>query len=244
MPFTPIIFFVLFHACVALSPRTEGRGSSVVAGILLAAGGVFLVISGLRALTRRERLRAVPTSKVRSLPMGAAEVAGRVVATASFKAPYSRVPCAWYRFEMEERGGGEEERKGFGWRVIQRGGSGEVPFRVEDGTGSVLIQPAGARIETPPRTIELDDRQRVREWTLAEGELVFVSGEAHRRSAAEGVSGGADTDDIFIGAGADGFLTISPHSHDAQERRLGSQALLSFLGGVVALVLAAVVFAS
>jgi hypothetical protein len=243
LPFTPIAFFVLFHACIRISPRTEGRGASVVAGTVMTAAGLGLILFGLRALTRRERLRAVPTSKIRSLPMGPAEVAGRLVPTATFKAPYSRTPCVWYRFEVEEIGG-DEERRQAGWRVIQRGGSGEVPFRVKDGTGTVLVQPAGARIETEPRTIRLDDKTRAREWVLTEGEYVYVAGEAHRRSAAEGVSGGADVDDVFIGAGTDGFLSISPRSHDAQERRLALQALFSFAGGVVSLVLAVLLFAS
>jgi hypothetical protein len=170
------------------------------------------------------------------MAMGPVEVAGRVVATAAFTAPYSKTRCAWYRFEIEERTGGREPRGGF--VLVDRGSSGDVPFRIEDGTGSVLVQPLGASVEVPPQVVALDADRRVREWTLAEGASVFVSGFGHRRSVAEGKPGGADRDDVFVGAGPDGFLTVSPRSHAEQARSLARRAALAFAASGLGLLLA------
>jgi hypothetical protein len=174
--------------------------------------------------------------------MGPVEVAGRVVPTASFTTPYSRTRCAWYRFEIVERSSTEDNRGA--WSLVERGSSGDVPFRVEDESGSVLVQPAGARVAARALVHALDASRRVREWILAEGDYVFVAGYAHRRSVAEGISGGSERDDVFIGAGTDGFLEISPRSHAEQARRFGTQALLYFAGGLLSLLLAITILAS
>jgi hypothetical protein len=240
LPFAPLLLYAVARACPGSGPGAD-RGQ-VLAAAVLAAVGLVLALTGLAALRRRERFRAVPTSKVWSLAMGPVEIAGRVVATASFTSPYSRTACAWYRFEIEERSGAEEERGV--WRTVQRGNSGDVPFRVRDETGAVLVQPAGARVEVDPVASSLGANSRVREWILVEGSTVYVAGYAHRRSVEEGVAGTAERDDVFVGAGPDGFLVISPRPHGEQARHLGAQALLRLAGGLLGLLLAAALVAS
>jgi hypothetical protein len=240
LPFAPLLLYAAARACLDSSPGAD-RGQVLAAGVL-AAVGLILALSGLAALRQRERLRAVPTSKVWSLAMGPVEIAGRIRPTASFTTPYSRTACAWYRFEIDERTG-TEEKQGV-WRTVQRGSSGDVPFRVMDETGAVLVQPAGARVEVDPVVSSLGSNSRVREWILVEGSAVYVAGYAHRRSVEEGIAGTAERDDVFVGAGPDGFLVISPRPHGEQARHLGAQALLRLAGGLLGLLLAAVLVAS
>ena len=145
--------------------------------------GLASLVLGFRALQRRERVRAISPARVRSLAMGTVELSGRIVPCARFVAPYSRVSCAWYRFELQEKQQNARGREQF--RTIASGGSSDIPFRLDDGTGSVLVQSAGAEIDVDPQKIELNPQERVLEWLLPEGGKFFIVGFAQRRAPEE-----------------------------------------------------------
>jgi hypothetical protein len=153
----------------------------VAAAALAVCGAASVVVAAL-GLRLRERLRAVPLSRVRSLAMGPVGLTGHVVSCASLKVPYSMTVCAWYRFELQEQRGDGSERN---YRTILSGSSGDLPFRLEDETGRVLVQPADAEIDVEPSTMPLGLGQRLREWVLEEGESIYVAGVAQRRSSLE-----------------------------------------------------------
>jgi hypothetical protein len=154
-----------------------------VAAAALAVCGVASLAVGLAGLRLRERVRAVPQARVRSLAMGSVELSGRVVPCVRLIAPFSRVACAWYRYEFQQLVARDES--GEGYRTLYGGSSGDLPFRLDDGTGSVLIQPAGAQVDVEPETTPAGPAERAREWILAEGETIFVVGVAQRRSPFE-----------------------------------------------------------
>lgn len=155
----------------------------MVAAAALLVCGVAAGALGLRALRRREHIRAVPQARVRSLAMGPVELFGRVVPCARFLAPFSRKPCGWYQFEIREK---RVEREGEDVsQVVETGGSGDVPFRLDDGTGSVLVQPSGAEVDVPSERIEIDLGRHAMEWVLEEGGEYFVAGVAQRRPPEE-----------------------------------------------------------
>jgi hypothetical protein len=176
-PGVPFLLFIVLSYGAA-----RGRRADFVTLPALSLGicGVALGLIGLRALAARERLTAVPPSKIRSMALGPVEVEGTVEAAAPFKAPYSRLSCAWYRFEYQQRH--QDNRGGEYWTTIGRGGSGDVPFRLRDQTGEALVQPAGAEIDVEPTTTMLDADHRVEEWILEDGARCFVTGTAERRS--------------------------------------------------------------
>lgn len=151
---------------------------TVGAAVLLICGVVAGAL-GLRALRRREHIRAVPQARVRSLAMGPVELFGRVVPCARFLAPFSRKPCGWYLFEIRERR--LESKSGEASQAVETGGSGDIPFRLDDGTGSVLVQPSGAEVDVPSERIEIDFQRWAVEWILEEGGEYFVAGVAQRR---------------------------------------------------------------
>jgi len=153
------------------------------AAAALAISGFGAAALGLRSLRRRERIRAVPQARVRSLAMGPVELFGRVVPCARFLAPFSRKPCGWYHFEIREQraeGDGQEASQ-----TVETGSSGDLPFRLDDGTGSVLVQPSGAEVDVPSERIEIDLKRRAVEWILEEGGEYFVAGVAQRRAPEE-----------------------------------------------------------
>lgn len=69
------------------------------------------------------------------------------------RAPLTGTPCLAYEYEVEEL---QSSGKNSSWNTVDEG-SGRVPFRLEDGTASVRVDPTGATLalETD-RTIEVD----------------------------------------------------------------------------------------
>ncbi len=193
----------------------------LLGGAAFAVCGLASVAVGLQALARREKVRAVPLSKVRSMPMGAVGLVGRVVAIAPFRAPYSRAECVWYRFEIRQnRGDGSAVDM---YRTLEKGTSGDVPFLLHDDTGSVLVQPVDAEVDSDPETFLLDQTTIAIEWALAVGVRVFVSGFAQRRSTDSSGAKPAvlpDRDDVFVGSGPDTPLTIAVRSRAEEVHRL------------------------
>lgn len=201
----------------------------------LALAGCVAVGLGLRALSLSERLRSLPLSKVRSMVMGLVQISGRAAATAALKAPYSHTECVWFCFEVKDRETYGEDRER--WRTIAEGSSSDLPFLVEDPTGSVLVQPADAEIEVEPDTIALDGDMVAREWVLPAGAPVFVTGFAQHRStdpgqARDGQAMALDRDEVFIGSGPNAPLTIGMASRGQEQARLRREFVLgAALGG-------------
>jgi len=120
------------------------------------------------------RFRAVadtPTSTVSSAPLGYIELVGKGVHPPGepLISHLSGLPCLWYRYLIEEKNGDK-------WRRIDSGASSET-FGLDDGTGMVLVDPDGAEILTSNKHVETKGPYRQTEWTLIEGERLYVLGE-------------------------------------------------------------------
>lgn len=108
-------------------------------GFLLLCG-LGLAAAGYATYWRRNLVMNTPTSRVRSLPVGTVEVKGtaRAPDDGGVTTPLTQIDCLGYeaaveRFDMEE-----------GW-VRTRETRDEAPFYLEDETGTVIVDPAGAR---------------------------------------------------------------------------------------------------
>jgi hypothetical protein len=141
--------------------------------------GILALASGLRALLTLQRVLAVPQAKVRSMAMGPVELGGVVHSGVAFPSPQSGMICAWLRWVIEERR--RDSRGNQYWDTVDRGEMTQTPFRLDDGTGTVLVQPAGAEVEVDPVVTALGPDRRAREWAILEGATVFVYGMAQRR---------------------------------------------------------------
>jgi hypothetical protein len=122
------------------TPAFFGLGS-------LALGLLFLV-RGVELGARRRLIENTPTSRVRSLAMGFVELVGRARRRYELKLPYLLADCVYYRYRISEQ---RHTGQGTRWAVVERGGSGPVPFLLEDETGRVLVDPEGARVEAVVR---------------------------------------------------------------------------------------------
>jgi hypothetical protein len=130
---------------------------------VLAVGGYFLLAGGRRLTNVSHILRSDPLP-VRELHgrRGPVEIEGRAVEgdEGTVTAPFTGSRCLAYTYEVEElRGSGKHES----WETLDTGMAG-VDFVVDDGSGRVVVDPAGADVHleshsvTVPAGTELPDR--------------------------------------------------------------------------------------
>src|SRR5437867_10327719 len=124
---------------VVPSGLTRARQHLIYDLIAFLAGG-GLIVFGFIVLRRKRLLESVPTSRIRSVAMGFAELAGRAKIRTSLVAPFSGIPCVFYRFLVEEE---RQSQRGRRWTTVEQGSTSE-PFYLEDDTGTLLVDPSGA----------------------------------------------------------------------------------------------------
>ncbi len=125
----------------------------------------------LSALRRQRLIIGTPTSRIASAAQGYVELLGRARREGEpIPGKYSLLPCLWYRFRHERRNHKDE------WRTIDTGES-TAPFRIDDGSGSCVIDPRGAEIIVRHKDQWQVGDERYTEWKLLEMEEVYVLGE-------------------------------------------------------------------
>lgn len=113
--------------------------------LLLALVGLValaFVAYGVRELQVASHvLRSRPNSVLEATQGGPIELRGTATpAGGTLRSPFTNTPCLAYEYEVEEE---YNTKNGTSWRTIDSGDR-YVPFRLEDDSGSVLIEPPGA----------------------------------------------------------------------------------------------------
>lgn len=123
--------------------------------LVLAPVALVLVALGFVALRRRRLIDDLPTSKVKGVFLGLNEVKGTCRPEAPLLSPLAGTPCATYSWTIEEHfrrtetyqeDGQTKTRTVDGWENVGSGSS-STPFWLDDDTGSLWIQPDGARLQ-------------------------------------------------------------------------------------------------
>lgn len=122
-------------------------------------------------LKRYRTVADTPTSRIASAPQGYVELVGRgqQLPSDSLLSPISGLPCLWYRYRVERKNGNR-------WEHVESGISHDT-FGLSDGSGQVLVDPEGAEIMTSHKQVTNTGGYRRTEWTLIEGETIYVIGE-------------------------------------------------------------------
>jgi hypothetical protein len=174
----------------------------LLAGVGLVAGVVFF-LRGFGLWRRKRLIENTPRSKVRSLALGRVELHGKALPGAALEAPVSGLPCVFFAYRIEEERGSGKNRR---WHVLLKGDSSEQPFFLEDETGRIRVDAAGADVEVPAHVRLLDSshdsrvaallhsngvspggwlglarRLRVSETRIGPGDPLFVLGVAQER---------------------------------------------------------------
>jgi hypothetical protein len=143
--------------------------------VLIFAGiGLFLLGAGLREAIRAVRLRGTTPTPISALD----EASGRVVvsgiarrADRTVAAPFTGRDCLAHTWHVDAVTP-ERSRDGVSFRrnVVDHGREA-VPFLVDDGTGTVLVDPVGADLRLAEAWVEDYDPDRA-----DRGDLVFETG--------------------------------------------------------------------
>lgn len=108
--------------------------------------GVYSFFRGFRVLRNKRLIENTPTSKCRSVAMGFVEVAGRATGEQKILSLIGGLPCYCSQVVIERY---EKRGKSSSWRKVHEKTMG-TPFFLEDATGSVRVDPAGAELDIPP----------------------------------------------------------------------------------------------
>ena len=150
-------------------------------GFKLQSGGGWQIAFALIGLTsfwawyanlkRHRTVADTPTSRIASAPQGYIELVGRGRQPPGMGpvSPLTGLPCLWYRYRIERKNGDR-------WEYVESGISHDT-FGVDDGSGQLLVDPEGAEILTSRKQVSNAGGYRKTEWTLIEGETIYVIGE-------------------------------------------------------------------
>lgn len=135
---------------------------------------VIAILSVLLWAANYRRTRAVadtPTSRIASAHQGYVELVGkaRQFDSAPLTGPLSGTPCVWFRYRIEQR---QDNR----WLLTSEGRS-ETSFRLDDGSGSVVVDPHRAEVVTDHHRRWRKGDRRYSEWLLLSGIRVYALGE-------------------------------------------------------------------
>ena len=116
-------------------------GQAVHSGLLPAVAAVAFCWGGFACLRLKRFIEGTPTSRIRSLAMGLVEVHGRAIRRYALVAPMTQGACVWYRLRKYRRDSNNR------WTLASESSSGHVPFVLDDGSGRVVVDPAGATVK-------------------------------------------------------------------------------------------------
>jgi hypothetical protein len=141
----------VFLGGVLLALGGPSRSSSPLFRQLLHSGLLPALVAGgccwgaFVCLRLKRRIEDTPTSRIRSLAMGLVEVRGRARRCYALVAPMTQSPCVWYRLRKYRRDSRNQ------WSLRSESDSSHVPFVLDDGSGRVTVEPAGATVKVATR---------------------------------------------------------------------------------------------
>ena len=111
-------------------------------------GGPVLFVRGFGLLERKRLIMDIPQCSVRSAALGQVEICGKAVGPYTLVAPLSHSDCLYYRVTVESSTRGD----------LQNDKMRELcaPFFVDDGTGRVLVYPAGCELQVDAHMAKAD----------------------------------------------------------------------------------------
>ncbi len=181
-------------------------GLTEAMGIVSVFAGLISLYAAFAVFWKKMIVEGTPTSKVRSLAAGLVELKGRAVPREALIAPYSKRPCVLYDYKVEElrirREWDPMSRRNITvreWATV-RTESRASRFYLEDATGRVLVDPAGADVEGTRVFHEPSiPRRRHTERAIVANTIIYILGTA-AENPEKGYSGTA-SDAIMIRKG-------------------------------------------
>ncbi len=138
---------VRFHVRHTPRPVDKGLIPMNVQFGLLAIGvlsGVFWFFKGFVIFWKFRVVADVPVTPIRGMAMGPVQIEGTAVGEKTLLSPVTRVPCFFYKVEIERW---TSDGRGSGSWVHYLTDRAWVPFYLQDQTGRVRVDPRGAECD-------------------------------------------------------------------------------------------------
>ena len=120
-----------------------------ILGVIGLIIGVPLFIAGLITLKKKKLMESHPTSKIRSLAIGIAEINGKVVPDKGImKSPFSNRDCVGVKIIIDQYSTEWDEHISGDWLGVKKLVRG-IEFFLQDDTGKVLVDLRGAELFIP-----------------------------------------------------------------------------------------------
>lgn len=171
--------------------NTQEVFALVVICVLFLTGLFFFFRSILRILPRTNWIAGTPTSPIRSLAIGLAEVTGKVKKKEAFISPATGLECCLSRYKLQElKVTYTKNGRTTSWHTTDSGFF-YVPFYLQDKEGAqILVDPKDAELYLPcetyyPNTGLLDSTVgsiRYLEEAIYPNTLLYVLGEVKKKS--------------------------------------------------------------
>jgi hypothetical protein len=107
--------------------------------------GIILFIFGFVKYREYRVLADTPQIPIRSVSMGLSHVAGTSVGSQPLVSPLTQVPCYYFEVKVEKKVQRDNEEK---WEETHKERA-EIPFYLQDATGSILVNPQNAEYNLP-----------------------------------------------------------------------------------------------
>jgi hypothetical protein len=154
----------------------------LVFGIVLFIVGIVLFVVGFVWFRQKRLIENTPTSKIRSLALGLVEIFGDVVATGTMilKSPHNLKDCVYYRYLVEryEQHYDPKTKSTHGSWVTVKDVTERIQFYLKDDTGSVRVEPNGARITISTDFQITSGDMRFHEWYIQPNDKLYILGTA------------------------------------------------------------------
>ncbi len=224
-------------------------------GFVLGIVGFF---RGFQLRKKKKLIEDIPTSTVRAIAMGVAEVKGIARQfKGTVKTPFSKVDSVFFRYVVQEY---RSSGKSGSWVTIKEFSTPDW-FYLEDETGKVLINPVGAELFlkpdrnyqlgnfgggkdkdvfeqglidlgiSPPGFLNFDKQLRCTETYICAGDPVYALGTASKNPLVELSEKGSDN--VCIQKEGAPFFCISDKSEKALLGEFSGKMYLFLYGGPV-----------
>jgi hypothetical protein len=237
--------------------------------------GFIVFLRGFLLFRKRRLIENIPTSKIRSLAMGLVKIQGDVASGDGglLRGPFFLKECVYYMYEIqrfnEYKYGRLMDQELPKWKTLKTE-SESVKFRLQDETGSVLIDPAEAEINTTKgleRNIDRENlpsaavdeflafhnipcedpegyryRIRYREYFIELGDKLYILGTAGKKPSRIGGSIESSTENIMIYQGGKNRpYIISDNKEEDFVKNLGTAYRIKIIGGALISILSLII---
>lgn len=139
-------FFIGMYKMNIVGDRSSDDGSIWSVSVLVLIIAAFAFYKGFQILRLKQLIESTPTSKIRSVAMGLAEVHGQAVTLKPIKAPLSGKDCLYWQVHFRGITKATQSKDAPKFFSIGEYASGSG-FYIQDDTGRILVDPKDLSFE-------------------------------------------------------------------------------------------------